>query len=44
MVWDKIMEIFKSDKTYDFMGKRLPFLGLSGLIVIASIVLLLTKG
>lgn len=38
------MEIFKSGKVYNFMGKRLPFLGLSGLLVIASIVLLLTKG
>jgi preprotein translocase subunit SecF len=38
------MEIFKSDKVYNFMGKRLPFLGLSALLVIASIVLLLTKG
>ena len=38
------MEIFKSDKVYNFMGKRLPFLGLSSILVIASIVLLLTKG
>ncbi|MAC83679.1 MAG: protein translocase subunit SecF [Arcobacter sp.] len=38
------MEIFKSGKVYNFMGKRLPFLGLSSLLVIASIVLLLTKG
>lgn len=38
------MEIFKSGKIYNFMGKRLPFLGLSSLLVIASIVLLLTKG
>ena len=38
------MEIFKSDKIYNFMGKRLPFLGLSSLLVIASIVLLFTKG
>jgi len=38
------MEIFKSGNVYNFMGKRLPFLGLSGLLVIASIVLLLTKG
>ena len=38
------MEIFKSGKIYDFMGKRLPFLGISSLLVIASIVLLLTKG
>ena len=38
------MEIFKSAKIYDFMGKRLPFLGFSAIIVIASIVLLFTKG
>jgi len=38
------MEIFKSDKIYNFMGKRLPFLGLSSLLVIASIILLFTKG
>ncbi len=38
------MEIFKSNKIYDFMGKRIPFLGFSALLVIASIVLLLTKG
>lgn len=38
------MEIFKSGKIYNFMGRRLPFLGLSSLLVIASIVLLLTKG
>ncbi len=38
------MEIFKSGKIYNFMGKRIPFLGLSALLVTASIVLLLTKG
>lgn len=38
------MEIFKSDRIYNFMGKRLPFLGLSSILVIASIVLLFTKG
>lgn len=38
------MEIFKSGKIYDFMGKRIPFLGLSSLLIIASIVLLITKG
>lgn len=38
------MEIFKSNKTYDFMGKRLPFLGLSSLLVLASFILLFTKG
>ena len=44
MVWYKLMEFFKSHKTYSFMQKRLPFLGLSSLLVIASIVLLFTKG
>lgn len=38
------MEIFKTNVIYDFMGKRLPFLGLSSILFIASIVLLLTKG
>ena len=38
------MEIFKSDKIYDFMGKRIPFLGLSSLLVAVSLVLLFTKG
>ncbi|MGB3752238.1 MAG: protein translocase subunit SecF [Arcobacteraceae bacterium] len=38
------MEIFKSNKTYDFMGKRLPFLGFSSLLVIISLVLIFTKG
>jgi preprotein translocase subunit SecF len=38
------MEIFKSNKSYDFMGKRLPFLGFSALLVIMSFVLLFTKG
>ena len=38
------MEIFKSNKIYNFMGSRLPFLGLSSILVIASIVLLFTKG
>jgi len=38
------MEIFKSDKIYNFMGKRIPFLGFSAILVIASIVLLLSKG
>ncbi len=38
------MEIFKSGKIYDFMGKRIPFLGLSALLVIGAIVLLLSKG
>ncbi len=38
------MEIFKSDKIYDFMGRRLPFLGISAILVIASFVLIFTKG
>ncbi|RXJ93359.1 protein translocase subunit SecF [Malaciobacter molluscorum] len=38
------MEIFKSTKIYNFMGSRLPFLGLSSILFIASIVLLVTKG
>jgi len=38
------MEIFNNDKTYDFMGKKIAFLGVSGILIIASIVLLLTKG
>jgi preprotein translocase subunit SecF len=38
------MEIFKSEKIYDFMGKRIPFLGVSAVLIIASIFLLATKG
>jgi len=38
------MEIFKSNSIYDFMGKRLPFLTLSGILVIASFILIFTKG
>lgn len=38
------MEIFKANTIFNFMGKRLPFLGLSGILVIASIILLFTKG
>lgn len=38
------MEIFKSNDIYNFMGKRVPFLGLSSLLVIVSFVLLFTKG
>ena len=38
------MEIFKGDKVYDFMGKRILFLGFSTILVIASLVLLLTRG
>ncbi|MFK2823563.1 protein translocase subunit SecF [Arcobacter sp. YIC-80] len=38
------MEFFKSDKIHNFMGKRLPFLGISSILVIASLVILFTKG
>jgi len=38
------MEIFKSNKTYDFMGRRLPFLSFSVVLVVASFLLLFTKG
>jgi len=38
------MEIFGSNKTYNFMGKRLPFLGFSALLVAISFILLFTKG
>ncbi len=44
MVWSKIMEFFKTDKTYNFMGKRLPFLALSLILFLASIGILFTKG
>ena len=38
------MEAFSTEKIYDFMSKRFAFLGLSSFLIIASIVLLLTKG
>ena len=38
------MEIFRSNKTYNFMGRRLPFLSFSAVLVIASFLLLFTKG
>lgn len=38
------MEFFKTDKTYNFMGKRLPFLGLSLILFLASLGILFTKG
>lgn len=38
------MEIFKTNTIYDFMSKRLPFLAFSALLVIASFVLIFTKG
>ncbi len=38
------MEIFKTEKIYDFMSKRFAFLGLSSFLIVVSIVLLFTKG
>jgi len=38
------MEIFKTAKVYNFMGKKIPLLSVSTILVILSIVLLLTKG
>jgi len=38
------MEIFNNDKIYDFMGKKIAFLGVSGILIVASIILLLAKG
>jgi len=38
------MEIFKSDRIYSFMGKRMLFLFISAFLVLASIVLLVIKG
>ena len=38
------MELFKTDIIYNFMAKRLPFLAVSALLVLASIGLLLSKG
>lgn len=38
------MELFSTNKTYDFMGKKIPFLMVSAILVIASIVLLATRG
>ena len=38
------MEVFSTEKTYNLMGKRFAFLGLSSFLVVASIILLLTKG
>ena len=38
------MEFFKDDKIYNFMGKRLPFLSISSLLVVASLILIFTKG
>ena len=44
MVWGGVMEFFKTETIFDFMGKRLPFLGVSIFLVIASLGLLFTKG
>lgn len=38
------MEIFKSDKIYDFMGKSKLFIALSLILVLASYVILFTRG
>ncbi len=38
------MEAFSTEKIYNLMGKRFAFLGLSSFLVVASIILLLTKG
>lgn len=38
------MEIFNNEKTYNFMGKKVPFLVVSTLLIVASIFLLLTRG
>jgi preprotein translocase subunit SecF len=38
------MEIFKTNKIYDFMGRRLLFLGFSIILVLISFILLFTKG
>jgi preprotein translocase subunit SecF len=38
------MEIFKTAKIYNFMGKKVPLLAVSTILVILSIVSLFTKG
>jgi preprotein translocase subunit SecF len=38
------MEFFKSDKVYDFMKYRIPFLGLSLFLFVSSLILISTKG
>lgn len=38
------MEIFKTNKTYDFMAKRIPFTAVSAILIIISIFSLFTKG
>lgn len=38
------MEIFKTNKTYGFMAKRIPFTAVSAILIIISIFSLFTKG
>lgn len=38
------MEVFNNEKTYDFMGKKIPFLLISGILIVISIFLLFTRG
>ncbi len=38
------MEIFKTNKTYDFMAKRIPFTAVSVILIVISIFSLFTKG
>jgi len=38
------MQIFSKDKTYNFMGKSLPFIMISFIVILASFVLLGSKG
>jgi preprotein translocase subunit SecF len=38
------MEVFKTEKIYNFMGKRIPFLALSLALIFASLVLIFVKG
>ena len=38
------MEIFKTNKTYGFMAKRIPFTAVSAILIIISVFSLFTKG
>ncbi len=38
------MEVFSSSKVYPFMSKKYPFMGLSAILFIASLILIFTKG
>jgi preprotein translocase subunit SecF len=38
------MQLFSLDKIYNFMGKRVPFLGLSALLIFASVFFISSKG